>query len=95
MPRKLEDSWIKSNKEYTKLRAGRLDGSAPTEQPDRQAPGTGGHDKPNYARWTTEELRELAATLYVDNAADLSRAELLRRIDASGQGGKPGAGSGR
>jgi hypothetical protein len=81
MPRKLEDSWIKSNREYTRLRLGRLDGLSPTEQPERQAPGKGGHAKPDYGRWTTRELRAIGGTLGIDDAAQMERDELLRQIE--------------
>jgi hypothetical protein len=80
MSEKTEDSWIKSNTEYVKLRSDEVDGSTPRHRPRQQAPGKRGHDKPDYSRWTTDELRSKALKLGVEKTEAKSRAELLDAI---------------
>lgn len=81
--KKTTDSMIKTNKEYVKLRSGQ--DSTPREQPSRQMPGTKGHDRPEYSRWTDQELRETAQTLNIEGHDTLDREQLIEAIVARQQ----------
>lgn len=82
MAKRTEDSWIKSNEEYTKLKGERVDGEPPRELPDSQAPGKRGHERPDYSRWTIDELRALADDLGVEHENGASRDTLIERIES-------------
>lgn len=80
MAKKLADDLIQTNTEYTKLRAGRPDGETPRETPGHQAPGGRGLDRPDYAQWTTAELREAARRLGLGDAETLDRHALIAQL---------------
>lgn len=77
------DSMLKKNKEYTKLRSKQETPKPPREHPHDQAPGARGHRKPDYARWTDEELKAAAAELGAADVENRSRDELLEYLDAN------------
>lgn len=81
MAKKLADDLIKSNTEYTKLRADRTDGESPREMPDHQSPGQRGLDRPEYNRWTIEELRATADKLNLGDTDGLDRKQLIERLN--------------
>ena len=83
MDRKTSDTFVKTNEEYTKARtATGHDGGTYREQPERQAAGGAGYEKPDFERWTDEELLSHARglNLLADDQAP-PRAELIRLLD--------------
>lgn len=78
MPKKLSDDFMKTSEEYTKLEGERSDEEPPRETPGQQGPAGSGYAKPDYADWTTDELRQLAAELAVAGASDMQRDELVK-----------------
>lgn len=82
MPKKLSDDFMKTNEEYTKLKGGRSDEQTPRETPGQQGPAGSGYAKPDYADWTTDELRQLAAELAVAGANEMQRDELVRVLQS-------------
>lgn len=75
------DSFIRTNEEYVKRRGSKQGAKAPREQPERQMPGEQGHHKPDYRRWTTEELCSHAARLGIENAECESRERLIQLLE--------------
>jgi len=81
---KTSDSFIQTNEEYTKARTSQDSADAYREQPQRQAPGEEGADKPDFARWTDAELIDHARSLGVAEADERpDRDELVRRLNTA------------
>ena len=81
--RKLADDLAATNAEFEKLKSGRPNDITPRETPQRQAPGGSGVRRPDFAQWTTDELRSAAATLQIDEADSLDRGTLIERLVAA------------
>jgi len=80
---KTSDSFIKQNQEYVKART-TTSGSGYREQPQRQAGGGRGYDKPDFARWTYSELLEHAYGLgLLSDGEARPRAELIDLLEAA------------
>jgi hypothetical protein len=79
---KTSDSFIKTNKEYTKARSSGRGTETWREQPGRQGPGGEGHHLPDLENWTDEELLAHARALGVAGADETpTRDELERRVN--------------
>lgn len=86
---KTSDPFIKTNEEYVKARTTGHTADAYREQPQRQAAGGEGYEKPDFRRWTDTELIDHARGLGLIGAGEQApeRDELIRRIDEAGRRG--------
>lgn len=82
MTQKTSDAMLHTNKEYVKLRTEREPGekSTPREQPTQQMPGGRGHELAEYARWTDDELRDMARKLNILACDTMDREALISAI---------------
>ncbi|MFU8815833.1 MAG: hypothetical protein ACNA7W_10845 [Pseudomonadales bacterium] len=78
--KKVNDSLMKDNEQYTKLRASEPDRNTPREDPSRQTAGKRGYSRPEFDHWTDAELRDHARRLEISGADSLDRAQLIERI---------------
>jgi len=79
---KTSDPFIKTNAEYEKARTKGDTGGAYREQPERQAPGGEGYEKPDFERWTDTELLQHARGLGLVAEDDTpERPELIERLN--------------
>jgi len=83
---KTTDSFIKTNQEYVKgsSSATGMDKTAYREQPERQASGGAGHQRPTYVDWTDQELLSHARRLHlIDAQEDPGRERLIQLLEAA------------
>jgi hypothetical protein len=79
---KTSDPFVKTNEELTKAQTTGHTAETWREQPKRQAPGGMGHGKPDFERWSDEELLAHARGLGAVAADETpERDELIRRLD--------------
>lgn len=86
MPRKkLADDLMQSNEEYTKLKTANPPDVTPRENPDHQAPGNSGLTLPDLENWETDEVRQLARSLRIEDADNLDRGDLVTAVLEAGR----------
>jgi hypothetical protein len=68
---------MKDREQYQKLRRAPPGNQTPREDPSRQSPGKRGYARPEFDRWTDQELRDQAERLEIPDAARLSREALI------------------
>lgn len=84
MPKETADDLLHTNEEYEKLKTkhGPDSEHTPRETPDGQGPGRSGYGKPEFDRWTIEEIREHATRLGIDDAETMARDALIDAVVA-------------
>jgi hypothetical protein len=68
---------MQDNETYRKARAGEPDKHTPREDPSRQNAAKQGYGRPEFERWTDQELIELAETLEIPTPEQLPRESLI------------------
>lgn len=75
--KEIGEDLMKDNEQYRKLRDASGGRTSPREPPSRQSAGKGGYGRPEYERWTFEELVAHAKRLELPEPEQQSREDLI------------------
>ena len=68
---------MQDNETYRKAKPNDAGEKSPRENPSQQSADKQGYGRPEFERWTTEELIELARTLEISDPEQMARASLI------------------
>ncbi len=78
--KEIGEGLMQDNETYRKVEPNDADEKAPRESPSRQSADKQGYGRPEYERWTDEELLELARSLEIPQAERFTREQLITEL---------------
>lgn len=75
--KEIGEDLMQDNETYRKARGSEPEKRTPREDPSRQNAAKQGYGRPEFDRWTDQELIELAETLEIPSPEQLSRESLI------------------
>ncbi len=78
--KEIGEGLMPDNETYRKVEPNDPSEKAPRESPSRQSADKQGYGRPEFERWTDEELLQMARTLEIPQADRLTRNQLITEL---------------